>query len=172
MGLRDEKNIPIKHYYDNYNTPPFPPIWAVLEAMSIGQLSRLFADLHSDHRKKVAAIFGYDESVISSWLKSTTLLRNACAHHSRLWNASITADTPKYANAIQQEFPANSERGRVFARAVAVQALMMVIDPTSDWKDRFKAVISSMPMATLSKVGLTEAVLGLVPGWNTRAFWN
>ncbi|MGH2420730.1 Abi family protein [Pseudomonas canadensis] len=171
MGLRI-KNAPIKHYYDNYNTPSLPPIWAVLEAMSVGQLSRLLAGLHLDHRKSVAACFGYDELVICSWLKSITLLRNLSAHHSRLWNTSITSDTPKYANAIQHEFPSHADRGRVFARAVAIQALMRVIDPTADWKDKFKALIATLPLATLTKGGMSPTALGLVAGWEARPFWN
>ncbi|HGM8500223.1 TPA: Abi family protein [Pseudomonas aeruginosa] len=88
--------------------------------MTIGQLSRLFSDLHLDHRKTVAAKFGYDESVLVTWLKSLTILRNVCAHHGRLWNASITADAPKYAKAIAGEFPSHNDRGRIFARAVVV----------------------------------------------------
>ncbi|WPP00446.1 Abi family protein [Pseudomonas sp. HR96] len=69
--------------------------------MTIGQLSRLFSDLHLHHRKTVAAKFGYNESVLVTWLKSLTILRNVCAHHGRLWNASITADALKYAKAKQ-----------------------------------------------------------------------
>ncbi len=170
IGLRE--SLPIKHYYDNYNTPALPPIWAVLESMSIGQLSRLFSGLHLDHRKSVAACFTYDEKVISTWLKSLTLLRNLSAHHSRLWNTSITSDAPMYAKTIHGEFPHQNDRGRVFPRAVVAQALMRVIDPSSDWKDKFKQVITSLPVASLAKAGLTSNILGLIPGWEYRPFWN
>lgn len=170
LGLRE--SLPIQHYYDTYSTPALPPIWAVLEAMSIGQLSKLLAGLHLDHRKSIAACFGYDETVITSWLKSLTLLRNLCAHHSRLWNTSITSNAPKYANAIKSEFPPHGDHGRVFSRVVVVQALMQVIDPSSDWKDEFKQVMATLPVATLAKAGCTPNVLGLVPGWEVRPFWN
>lgn len=169
-GLRED--LSMKHYYSTYNTPPFPPIWAVLEALSIGQLSKLLADLHLDHRKRIAACFGYDETVITSWLKSLTLLRNLCAHHSRLWNTSITSNAPKYANAIQAEFPPQIDRGRVFSRAVVAQALMQSIDPSSNWKNKFKQVMATLPLATMAKAGCSSNVLGLVPGWETRPFWN
>lgn len=171
LGLR-VKNAPIQHYYDTYNTPALPPIWTVLEAMTIGQLSRLLAGLHLDHRKSVAACFGYNEGVICSWLKSITLLRNICAHHSRLWNTSVTSDTPQYAKAIKAEFPAEADRGRVFARAVAMQALLRKIDPTSDWQCKFKAVMATVPVAALAKAGLTTSVLGIVPGWEAHPFWK
>ncbi|UUY08997.1 Abi family protein [Pseudomonas sp. J452] len=170
VGLRE--NLPMKHYYSTYNTPSLPPIWAVLEAMSIGQLSKLLAGLHLDHRKSIAACFGYDESVITSWLKSLTLLRNLCAHHSRLWNTSITSNAPKYANAIQAEFPPQVDRGRVFSRAVVAQALMHAIDPSSNWNDKFKQVMATLPLATMAKAGCAPSVLGLVQGWEGRPFWN
>ncbi|MEN2508882.1 Abi family protein [Stutzerimonas stutzeri] len=53
--------------------------------------------------------------MITSWLKSITLLRNLCAHHSRLWNTSITSDAPKTAHSIQSEFPPQGQHGRVFS---------------------------------------------------------
>lgn len=172
LKLNTKDNAALNHYYANYNTPALPPVWAILEAMTIGQMSRLFCDLHLDHRKTVAAKFGYDESVLVTWLKSLTLLRNICAHHSRLWNASVTADTPKYANAIRAEFPSHADRGRMFARAVVVQALLTKIDPTADWKDRFKTLMATLPTATLAKAGLTTSALGLIAGWDARPFWN
>ncbi|POR68057.1 hypothetical protein BKM25_28000, partial [Pseudomonas avellanae] len=164
LGLRENGNASVKHYYRSYNTPALPPVWTVLEAMTIGQLSRLFRDLHIDHRKTVAAKFGYDESVLVSWLKSTTLLRNVCAHHGRLWNASITADAPIYANAIKAEFPSHNDRGRIFARAVVVQALLLKIDATADWKIRFKQLIATLPATVMAKAGLNTSELGLVIG--------
>lgn len=170
LGLRE--TLPIKHYYDCYNTPSLPPIWAVLEAMSIGQLSKLLAGLNLDHRKSIAACFGYNEGVITSWLKSITLLRNLCAHHSRLWNTSIMSDAPKTAHSIQSEFPPQGQHGRVFPRVVVLQALMRVIDPGSSWKDEFKTVMAALPLATMTKAGCAPSVLGLVPGWEARPFWN
>lgn len=172
LNLRDKDNAALNHYYANYNTPALPPIWAVLEAMTIGQLSTLFSTLHLDHRKSVSAKFGYDESVLSTWLKSLTLLRNVCAHHGRLWNASITASAPKYAKTIKSEFPHNDDRGRFFARAVVVQALLAQIDPTSDWKWKFKQLMAAIPLSVLAKAGLTASDLGIVHGWEARQFWS
>lgn len=171
LGLREKGNASVKHYYGTYNTPALPPAWTVLEAMTIGQLSCLFSDLHLDHRKTVAAKFGYDESVLITWLKALTLLRNVCAHHGRLWNASITADAPKYANTIRSEFPSPMDCGRIFARAVVVQALLAKIDPTSDWKFRFKHLLTTLPTTVLAKAGLTAGELGLIQGWQARPFW-
>ncbi|EJM71228.1 Abi-like protein [Pseudomonas sp. GM49] len=48
------------------------------------------------------------QSVLSIWLQSLTLLRNVCAYHGRLWNASITAGAPEYARAIGVQFRRNT----------------------------------------------------------------
>lgn len=171
LGLRT-KNLPISHYYNNYNAPSTPPIWSILEAVTFGEVSMLFSSLHIDHRKKIAAYFRYDELVLVSWFKSINLLRNSCAHHNRLWNSNILADTPKYAQRIANEYPPNNDRGRLMAKAVTLAALLNEIDPTSDWKSRFKSLIAAYPAATFAKAGLTTASMGFPPQWEIRQFWN
>lgn len=170
LGLR--LTNPIKHYYHTYHTPPYPPIWTILEELSIGQMSRLLASLDREHRRRVATQFGYDEKVIVSWLKSTTMLRNNCAHHSRVWNNNIGADSPQSANAIHSEFPGNPDQGFFFSRTVALQALLKAIDPSTTWQDRFKTVMRTLPVATLSKAGITPQSIGIPFQWETRPFWN
>ncbi|MFV3332707.1 Abi family protein [Pseudomonas sp. NY15437] len=172
LGMRD-KVLSVDHYYTNYNSPALPPVWIVLEQLSIGQLSKLLSSLHLDHRKAIASCFGYNEEILQSWLKSTTLLRNLCAHHSRVWNNNVGADSPRHAKSIVSEFNQQQrDQGRVFNRLVAIQALMNVIDPTSDWKQKLKVVISSLPLGSMNKAGITPAVLGLVIGWEQRPFWQ
>ena len=58
------KHVAIEHYFNNYNNPALPPVRTVHEVMLTGRLSRLFSDLHLDHRKTGPAEFGYDESVL------------------------------------------------------------------------------------------------------------
>lgn len=171
LGLRT-KNLPISHYYDNYNSPSTPPIWAILEAVTFGDVSLLFSSLHIDHRKKIAAYFTYDEKVLVSWFKSINLLRNSCAHHNRLWNANSLVDTPIYATRIAAEYPPNNDRGRLMAKAVTLAALLNEIDPTSDWKRRFKVLIAAYPTAAFAKAGLTPTVMGFSLNWDQRPFWS
>ncbi|AYL79993.1 hypothetical protein AL050_03760 [Pseudomonas syringae pv. daphniphylli] len=87
-------------------------------------------------------------------------------------HASITADAPIYANAIKAEFPSHNDRGRIFARAVVVQALLLKIDATADWKIRFKQLIATLPATVMAKAGLNTSELGLVIGWEQRQFWS
>lgn len=48
----------IEHYRTKYTDPEFPPIWAVCEVMSFGQLSKWFQNLkHRKDRKAVADVY-------------------------------------------------------------------------------------------------------------------
>lgn len=166
------KHQPVDHYLKTYHTPPHAPIWAILEAVTFGPLSHLYANLQISHRKAIAIAFGFDEKVLVNWFKSINMLRNVCAHHSRLWNKNNLVNAPLQVNALKAEFPSHADRGRVAARAVTLVALLRVIDPTSNWKQRFKSVVQSCPAGTLQKAGLAETIMGFSPGWDQRAFWN
>lgn len=45
------KYLAIEHYNNKYNTPPCAPFWAIAEAITYGDLSQLYSNLHLDHRK-------------------------------------------------------------------------------------------------------------------------
>lgn len=168
-GLRGHQ---IDHYFKNYTTPSTPPAWAILESVSFGALSKLFSGLYIDHRKKVATRLGYDEKIISSWMKTINQLRNDCAHHKRIWNNNAVANAPMVAKLISGEFPAHALRGTLGARAAVLAAMLDAIEPGSTWKTKFKSMMTALPHATLAKAGITEADLGFQPNWQTRPFWS
>ncbi|WP_291157200.1 Abi family protein [Gemmatimonas sp. UBA7669] len=158
----DAKYLAIHHYKQRYNSPPIAPIWAISEAITYGVLSRLYSGLHLDNRKLVAKQFGYDEAILVSWFRSLNVLRNMCAHHNRLWNATIEVDKPRIAKALKTEF---TNTNTFHARAIVLVALLAVIDPTSDWKHRLKALTARYPVVSSSAMGFPS-------GWQGRAFWS
>lgn len=80
----------IKHLQNNYSEP-LPPVWAVCEVMSLGLLSRWYGNLKPmQTRRAIASTYGLDEKVLGSWLHHLAMVRNTCAHHSRLWNREFT----------------------------------------------------------------------------------
>ena len=156
------KYLAIAHYRARYDEPPVAPIWAVTEAITFGALSRLYSGLRLDLRKLVARRFGFDETVLVSWFRTLTTLRNMCAHHNRLWNATLMVDQPKQAKALAADLtPPNT----FYARAVVLVALLRVIAPTSDWRHRLAALLTRYPAAVPSAMGFPVA-------WQTRALWK
>ena len=79
----------IQHYFSKYSEE-IPPAWITLEIASFGLLSLLYHNLKSNKdRKEIAARYGLNQVVFTSWLHSLAYIRNVCAHHSRLWNREL-----------------------------------------------------------------------------------
>lgn len=62
------------------------PVWAAVEVLDWGGLSRLFSFMPRDAQDSVARRCGLAGPQLSSWLKCLNLVRNTCAHHGRLFN--------------------------------------------------------------------------------------
>ena len=159
---REDRHLAVKHYRKRYCTPELPPIWAIMEALTFGALSRLFSGLALRHRKAVALRFGHDETVLSSWFRSVSLVRNLSAHHSRLWNAPMHVDQPLAAKKLRCEMIPTD---RLYARFVVLAALLEAIDPASGWKRRLVALVGRYPAVPLKQMGMPA-------GWQCRPFWR
>lgn len=64
------------------------PIWAAVEALAFGTVSKMYALLaDTDVRTKVSKTFKVSSySRMESIIRSLVTLRNTCAHHGRVWN--------------------------------------------------------------------------------------
>jgi abortive infection bacteriophage resistance protein len=140
-----------------------PPIWSAMEAVSFGTLSHLYSNLNPPLQKAIAKRFNYPENVVLSWFRSTTLLRNASAHHARLWNTRNGVDKPMRARKVKDEF--GESMNTFFARAVAIVALFEELGHDRGWKMRLRELIDTHPFVDESQMGFPE-------GWRDRSFWK
>jgi len=144
--LTDEVNrsdeIFISHLMDSYSEP-LPPVWAVCEVMSLGLLSRWYNTLKPmPTRRAIASVYGIDEGVMQSWLHHLSLVRNVCAHHSRLWNRdfSITPKDPRSKPShLHGEFITGSRK--LYNSLVILLHFMDIIAPQHHWRTRLKNLI-------------------------------
>jgi abortive infection bacteriophage resistance protein len=158
---REDRHLAVKHYRKHYCNPELPPIWAIMEALTFGALSRLFSGLAIRHRKAVALRFGYDETILASWFRAISRVRNLSAHHSRLWNAPMHVDQPAAAKKLRLEM---TPTDRLYARLVVLASLIEMVDPATDWKRRLAALVRRYPTVPLSQMGIPA-------GWDERSFW-
>ena len=70
------------------------PIWASVELMSFGTLSRFYGILQPDLQAKIAHEFGVNKKYLVSWFHHLSTVRNICAHHGRFYNR-VMAIKPK-----------------------------------------------------------------------------
>jgi len=155
----------IRNYRNNY-IEALPPVWVVCEAMSLGQLSRWYANLKPMRtRRAIADGYGTDEQVLQSWLHHLAHLRNICAHHSRLWNRAftITPRLPRHKPAgLINQCRRNSRKP--YNTLVILLYLMDCIVPGHHWRARLKA--------WLSRMGADTAAMDFPGGWEQQPIWR
>jgi len=81
----------IAKYYEKYDFPDLPPFWMIIETFTLGSLNILFNSLSNKNRKDIIEYLGFENDITfialnCNWLQSLSLVRNICAHHSRLFN--------------------------------------------------------------------------------------
>lgn len=97
LGRREKPRF-ISHFQEKYSDQR-PPVWMAAELMSLGQLSKWFANIDDGGlRKAIASEVGLPERVLRSFLRSFTVYRNLAAHHSRLWNQRPSVQILDYRN--------------------------------------------------------------------------
>ena len=77
----------VVHNMDKYGELP---VWAAVELMPLGMLSKAFKNMAAgDARDTVCDFFGFDSRVLSSWAHSVSFVRNECAHQGILYGRAI-----------------------------------------------------------------------------------
>lgn len=130
----------IIHYREAYEDPELPPIWMVMEILSFGQCVKIGKALNRDYKNKISRTYGEDEQFVMSWMHCLSVLRNSCAHHSRLWNRDLTL-APKMNHRVYGRY-FNVGNRRLYNYLVAMQIVVSKINPTSSWLERLKELIN------------------------------
>ena len=90
----------IKHNFDNHDGEV--PVWAVVEVLSFGTLSKIIKNLKTgtgssysilasnyQYRSKKGNLVKPSQKMLTSWIQGVSVLRNMCAHNSRIYNRTI-----------------------------------------------------------------------------------
>ena len=140
----------IKHLTGKYEELQ-PPIWAVVELMTMGQLSRWFSNIEARQDKKaICAVYGLDEKVMTSFCEHLSLVRNHAAHHARLWNRDFTK-TPmlprkgeiKLINSLLVLADTDRRLRKLYNTFTILAYLMSTICGENQWVERLIKLINS-----------------------------
>ena len=162
------REVFIRHLMNKYDEA-LPPIWAVVEIMTFGQLSKWYANLSSGaDRNQVAHAYGMDEINLVSFLHHLSTVRNVCAHHSRLWNREFTF-TFKLPRRRPVALVAEMNRQqhdmkRIFNTLVALAYLMDITCIDHHWKQRLKDLIKEHNIDTSN--------MGFPADWHNKPIWQ
>jgi len=159
-----------RYYGQTYYEPSLPPSWAMLEELSVGSLSHLYAGIARDKdRKEIARRFNLPQEVLKSWLHTLTFIRNCCAHHARLWNRELSVP-PRLPRHTQWQFSNNDSGAPNPGRRMYIVLLMLVylmqqVSPDSRWAIRLLDLFSRYPSIPLRNMGFPS-------DWLSHPLWQ
>jgi abortive infection bacteriophage resistance protein len=161
---REEFILHLKNKYQE----PLPPIWAVVELMTMGQLSRWFGNISQRaDRQAIAKNYKIDERILKSFCQHLTTVRNHCAHHARLWNRDFTfimRIPNRGERVVIDSFYKNGRSVRkLYNSLVLIAYLMDTISPGHCWKRRLVCLISTH--------GIETCKMGFPSDWQSKPIW-
>jgi len=174
LGQKVRQETFLRHYLCSYEHPRLPPCWMMVEMLTWGDLSYLYAGLlRAADQKAIARGLGSHAELLLSWLKGINLIRNICAHHARLWNrelgVSIKLPTSDAVNWLKQEVeladPHIRWEKRLYPVLVALQSMLGTISPASRWGERLAALLAKYPHISLAHMGMPVS-------WQQDPFWQ
>lgn len=174
--LQESNETFIAHYRKKYDNPYLPPIWAVVETMTLGGMSRWIASTSDNQvKREVAQALGMPTiEILEQVLHALTPMRNICAHHARLWNRRFilllpnikrlhgqfvteTIVTPKG----ETQTPLTRE---IYNFLVVIQNLMLKINPGTSWGERLAQHVQLLSTEQ-------QQAMGFPADWEKRQPW-
>jgi abortive infection bacteriophage resistance protein len=160
----------ISHYTNEYDDPFIPHIWATIETMTFGTLSKWVKATKSNNvKKQLFRSFGLKNiKQIEGVLHTLTPIRNVCAHHNRLWNRLFKLsfqDLHFLQSSMQPKNSTNREDRKLYNTLVVLSHIVSKVAPRSKWQQRLYDLLDSQPSGRLVSMGFPS-------DWKRRDIWQ
>lgn len=116
---RNAKAPFVRNFRENYEGGNLP-VYALMEVLSFGTLSKFYKNMLNPDKKAVAATFDVGYTYLESWLESISYVRNICAHYGRLYNAKLSKTPVLYKEYTKQGIRNN----RIFGILLCMRQLL------------------------------------------------
>ncbi|MCQ9353477.1 Abi family protein [Corynebacterium sp. 153RC1] len=84
----------------------------------------------------------YNQDPLARWCEQLTVLRNTCAHHSRLWNRYFTPASTNAFRTIQElSCLPEGQSERLFGALTIIAFMLRNISPGSTWVNKVRKLI-------------------------------
>ena len=175
-GIEEEisrsKEITIKEHLKKHKDDlRLPPAWKTLEQTTFGALSKLYGNLKNTIKSKdiIAEEFGaVNHTYLPSWLQAIALIRNYCAHHSRLWNKNLTG-TPKLLSKPPSpwitDVPKQHEFQRLYIHLCIMKYILNIIHKENKFTIQLASLFEKYPNVDIN-------ALGIKPNWQNEPLWS
>lgn len=141
------------HHKEKYNGKF--PIWAVIELISFGALSRMYSNLKREDQRIVSReLLGLDYKLLVAGLLHLSYVRNICAHYGRLYNKKFVVFTRLHKKYSKYNVEGNS----LLATILTIKELMPNKDEWEVFKIQLEALIEENEnIIDLKLIGFLES---------------
>jgi abortive infection bacteriophage resistance protein len=159
----------LKRFQERYPSECFPPSTMAMEILTLGKLSKLYSGLKNNIEKQnVASSFNTASHLLSSWIGYVTIIRNICAHHSRLWNRKVpagrflipTREKYRFKGSVPSDFNTT-----VYGIVSVMSRLLEAINPENTFIQKIHMLVDAYPQIKIGDMGF--------PGdWKENPAWK
>lgn len=143
----------IASYKSKYDTPSLPPIWMLTELMPFAVWSKVYQNLSDKNlRKFIANRHKIPEWYLISWLQSLTVLRNACAHHVRIWNRNFNL-APRLSPGISKKVKASNNR-KIYVIFLIIYDMLKKLGRAEDFRTEVETLLIRNPSINPKHLGI------------------
>ncbi len=155
----------IEHFKQTY-TEQFPPAWLLGELLPMGSVNIYYRNLKDKTLKKhIAKRFYLHAPVFESWLSVLTLTRNACCHHSRVWN-KVNKIIPNGMKGMTRPWiTLPSDKRKIYYNICIIKYFLDVISPNNDLLAKLRWLFVDFPEIDLNALGFPK-------GWEMEPLWS
>lgn len=166
--LQRSKDDFIKEHFVKYGSEGYPPAWKLIELTSFGCLTKLYFNFSDTAVKKlIAREYGVPQhEILESWMKSVNALRNACAHHGRVWNR-IMPVMPQLPTRLKKTWIADISiaPNRLYAILCCMIYWLNAIAPDNTLAKDFRELLDAYSNIDTRAMGFSE-------NWRNEPLWQ
>jgi abortive infection bacteriophage resistance protein len=165
---RRSRDTFVDHFRAKYSdTHPCLPVWMAVEIMSFGTVLSFYRGVPHSVKQAVATHFGMPWQVFDTWLHALFVIRNICAHHSRLWNRELRVKPyiPRQKDYPDWHTPFPIPSNRVFGVLTICRYCLARIAPQSRWPSCVTQLLADFPDVPVAQMGFPE-------NWQQSPLWS
>ncbi len=152
----------IKHFVSKYGDEhELPPYWMMMECVTMGTIELLYSKMTPQVRTAIAGELGVRVPVLKNWISVLRVSRNACCHHSRVWNRTwgVKPMIPR----TWKGFGGSNDR--TFAVLSVLCHMLEHAGGAREWAQEVDRLLAEFEDIPLQKVGFYD-------GWRDSSPWS
>jgi len=149
----------VNHFRSKYgDTHHHLPLWMAGEIMSFGCALTIYRGMPDKIKKYISAHYRIPDAVLTSWFQTINVIRNICAHHSRLWNKELGVKPfiPRKKKYPEWHEPVAISQHRIFGILTILHYLLRISAPQSKWKMRLNTLLDEYPEISRWSMGFPD----------------